>query len=224
MENTMIKSRVDFVSKVMGNMGMGLFITFVMAYLTSTSNFMLSLVYGSPFSMMLFIAAEFGLVIYLNRQIGKLSVASSRAFFYLYSALNGITLSSIFLAYSTFSIATVFLIASLMFIVSGLIGISIQKDLSAMSHFLMLALIGFIVLSIASMFLPGINLAVSLIGILLFSGLTAYDMQKIKTIHYNSYNMNEEAVAKYSIIGALALYLDFINLFLLLLRIFGKRN
>lgn len=224
MENTMIKSRVDFISKVMSNMGIGLFITFVTAYFTSTSTFMQSIVFGSPFSMVLLIAADFGLVIYLNRQIGKLSVSSARGFFYLYSAINGVMLSSIFLVYGAFSIATVFLIASLMFVCSGLIGISIKKDMSSMGHFLMMAIIGIVVLSLISMFIPGINPFISLISVILFSVLTAYDMQKIKNIHYNSYYLNEETVAKYSIIGALALYLDFINLFLFLLRIFGKRN
>jgi FtsH-binding integral membrane protein len=224
MENTLLKSKVNFVSKVMNYMGAGLFITFVTAYFFSTSDAMQNLVFGSGYTVMLIFLAELGLVIYLNKRIASMSFAGARFGFFVYSALNGVLLSSIFLAYTMVSIYSVFLIASLMFVISGLIGISIKKDLSSMSHFLMLSLIGIFVLSIASIFIPGINFMVSLLGVALFSALTAYDMQKIKTIHNNSYSLSTEMVSKYSIIGALTLYLDFINLFLFLLRIFGRRR
>lgn len=224
MENTLVKSKVDFISKVMTHMGIGLLITFVTAFFVSTSETMQILLYSSPITVFILFFAELGLVIYINRRIEKMSFASARLSFYIYSALNGLTLSSIFLVYSLPSIYSAFLVASLMFIISGLIGISIKRDLSAMSHFLMLGIIGVIVLSVISFFLPGINFFVSILGVILFSALTAYDMQKIKAIHYNSYRINSEAVSKYSIIGALALYLDFVNLFLFLLRIFGKRR
>lgn len=222
MENTFIKSKVDFISKVMTYMGVGLFITFVTAYFVSISG--TQSLFFSPTIIFLVFLAEIGLVIYLNRRIGSMSFASARLGFFVYSALNGIMLSSIFLAYTAVSITSVFLIASLMFVVSGLVGISIKKDLSAMSHFFMLGIIGVFVLTIVSIFIPGINFAVSLLGVVLFSALTAYDMQKIKIIHNNSYSLSSEDASKYSIIGALTLYLDFINLFLFLLRIFGKRR
>jgi uncharacterized protein len=224
MENTLIKSKVDFVSKVMTYMGVGLFVTFVTAYFVSTNDAMQNLVFGSGYSVMLIFLAELGLVIYLNKRINSMSFAGARFGFLVYSALNGVLLSSIFLVYTMVSIYSVFLIASLMFVVSGLIGLSTKKDLSAMGHFLMLSLVGVFILSIATIFIPGINFLVSLLGVALFSVLTAYDMQKIKTIHYNSSSLSPEMVSKYSIIGALTLYLDFINLFLFLLRIFGKRR
>lgn len=224
MENTLEKSRVDFISKVMTHMGLGLFITFVTAYFVSTSDTMLNLIYGSGSSIFILFIAEFGLVIYLNRRIEKMSFSSARLSFLIYSALNGLTISSIFVAYNMVSIYSVFLIAALMFVISGLIGISTKKDLSALGQFFMMGIVGIIVLSIVAIFMPGMNLAVSLIGIALFSGLTAYDMQKMKAIHYHSYNLSNEAVSKYSIIGALTLYLDFINIFLFLIRIFGKRR
>ena len=224
MENTLERSKVDFISKVMGNMGLGLFITFVTAFFVSQSDAMLNLIYGSGFTILLLFVAEIALVVYITRRIGSMSFSQARLYFFAYSALNGVTLSSIFIAYNIASISTVFLIAALMFVISGLIGISIKKDLSAMGHFFMLGVIGLIVLSVVSIFIPGLNFIVALIGVVVFSGLTAYDMQKIKAIHYNAYNMSEEIVSKYSIIGALTLYLDFINLFLFLLRIFGKRR
>lgn len=224
MENTIVKSRVDFISKVMSHMGIGLFITFATAFFTANSAIMQSLFLSSPFTVFLLAIGEFGLVIYLNRQIGKMSVSSARGYFYLYSALNGITFSSIFLVYGLSSVASVFLIAALMFVVSGLIGISTKRDLSSIGQFIMMTLIGIIVLSLLSLFIPGLNLLVSFVGVLLFSVMTAYDMQKIKAMHYNSYHISEEVSAKYAIIAALTLYLDFINLFLFLIRIFGRRD
>jgi uncharacterized protein len=224
MENTLERSKVDFISKVMGNMGAGLFITFLAAFFVSQNDAMLNLIYGSGFTVLLLFIAEISLVIYITRRIDSISFSQARLYFFIYSALNGVVLSSIFIVYDIASISTVFLIAALMFVISGLIGISIKRDLSAMGHFLMLGIIGLIVLGIVSIFVPGLNFIVSLIGVAVFSGLTAYDMQKIKAIHYNAYNMSAEVVSKYSIIGALRLYLDFINLFLFLLRIFGRRR
>lgn len=224
MENALERSRVSFISKVMGYMGAGLLVTFVTAYFTSTSQTMINLIYGSGFTVFLLCIAEIGLVIYLSRRIDSMSLDSARLSFFIYSMLNGLTLSSIFLMYSMTSIISVFLVASLMFIISGLIGISIKKDLSSMGHFFTLSLIGIIVLGIIGIFVPGINTAVCFIGVILFSALTAYDMQKLKEIHYNSYAINPELVSKYSIIGALTLYLDFINIFLYLIRLFGNRR
>lgn len=224
MEKTLEKSKVDFISKVMTYMGAGLFITFLTSYYVSTSDTMQNLIFGSGYTVLLIFLAELGLVIYINKRINKMSFSSARLAFFIYSALNGLLLSSIFMTYTVVSISSVFLIASLMFVVSGLVGISIKKDLSAMGHFFMLGIIGIIILTIVSIFVPGINFVVSLLGVALFSGLTAYDMQKMKIIHNNSYTLSAEAVSKYSIIGALTLYLDFINLFLFLLRIFGKRR
>jgi FtsH-binding integral membrane protein len=224
MENTLEKSRVDFVSKVMGNMGAGLLITFVTAFFVSQSETMQSLIFSSPFTLLLLFFGEIALVVYITRRIGSMTFSQARLYFFVYSALNGLTLSAIFLAYTMVSIYMVFLIAAFMFVASGLVGISIKKDLSAMGHFFMLAIIGLIILSIVAIFVPSINLVLSFLGVALFSALTAYDMQKIKAIHYNAYSMSNEIVSKYSIIGALTLYLDFINLFLFLLRIFGKRR
>lgn len=226
MERVFEKSRADFISKVMANMGLGLFITFLTAYFTYTSEWLSSIIFSSPYIFLVLMFAELGLVIYLTRRIKDMSFAQARTGFFAYAVLNGLTFSVIFLVYEIGSIYFVFLIAAIMFIFAGFIGITIKKDLSAMGHFLILGLIGLIAVSILNIFLriPAMDSLISLVGVIIFSGLTAYDMQKIKDMHYNAYNMDGESAAKYSIMGALRLYLDFINLFLYLLRLFGKKR
>lgn len=226
MERVYERSRADFVSRVMTNMGIGLFITFVVAYFTASSDLILSLVFSSTITFFGLIIAEIGLVFYLSRNIESMSFSAARASFFIYAVINGLTLSSIFIAYDLPSISTAFLTAAVMFLAAGFIGMSTKRDLSAMGQFMMLMLIGIIVTSLINMFMrsAAVDMFVSLIGVVVFSGLTAYDMQKIKGIHYEAYNLENEAVMKYSIIGALALYLDFINIFLYLLRLFGRRD
>jgi FtsH-binding integral membrane protein len=226
MERVFERSRADFISKVMANMGMGLFITFLTAYYTYSSEWLLSFIFGSPFVFLVLMAGEIGLVVYLSRRLEKMSFAQARTGFFAYAVLNGLTLSVIFLTYTMSSIYYVFLIAAIMFIFAGFIGMTVKKDLSAMGHFLILSVIGLIAVSILNIFLriPAMDNLISFAGVIIFSGLTAYDMQKIKAMHYNAYNMEGERAAKYSIIGALELYLDFINLFLYLLRLFGRKK
>lgn len=225
MERVYERSRADFISKVMTHMGIGLLITFLTAYLTA-SNYYLAM--GIAGSSLMFVLAlmEIGLVIYLTRRIDKMSLSGARLGFYVYAVLNGLTLSVIFLAYDLPNIYSAFITAAVMFLGAGFIGISIKKDLSAFGHFLMLMLIGIIAASVINIFVgsAGLDYMISLVGVLLFSALTAYDMQKIKDVHYNVYYFDGEAAGKYSIIGALQLYLDFINLFLYLLRLFAKKD
>mgnify|MGYP000843917541 FL=1 len=226
-ENVYVRSKVDFTSKVMSQMGIGLFITFLTAYLTYSSEAMLSLVFGNPFMVFVIMAVEIALVVYLSRRIDNMSLSEARGGFYIYAALNGLTLSSIFIAYEISSIYITFFIAAVMFMASGLIGMSIKRDISGLGQFFYMSLIGIIVMSIVNMFLrlPSVDIMISAIGVVLFSGITAYDMRKIKDIHYSVYNsVDVEAVSKYSILGALELYLDFINIFLYLLNLTGRRN
>jgi FtsH-binding integral membrane protein len=226
MERTIERSRADFVSKVMGKMGVGLLITFVVAFFTYNSEFMLQLIFGSRFVFFGLMIAEVGLVMYISRRISHMSFAQARMWFYLYAALNGVTFSAIFIAYEIASIYIVFIVAAVMFLAAGLFGITVKKDLSAMGHFLFLLLIGIIVASIVNIFLASsaMDMLISIIGVIIFSGLTAYDLQRIKAMHYNAYYQDQETVNKYSITGALVLYLDFINLFLYLLRLLGKKK
>jgi uncharacterized protein len=226
MERVYERSRADFISRVMTHMGIGLLITFVVAYLTAGSDVILSLVFRSSFNLIILMIVEIGLVMYLSRRIDKLSFAAARIGFYVYAALNGLTLSAIFLSYGLPTIYSAFITASVMFLGAGLIGITIKKDLSSFGQFLLLMIIGLLAASIINVFLrsDSMGFMISLFGVFVFSGLTVYDMQMIKNMHYNLYNFDEEAVGKYSIIGALRLYLDFINLFLYILRLLGRKK
>lgn len=226
MERVFERSRTDFISKVMANMGIGLFITFLTAYFTSKSQLLLSFIFSSPVVYLALMFGEIGLVVYLTRRLEKMSFVQARTGFFAYAVLNGLTLSAIFLAYELGSVYFVFLVAAVMFLCAGFIGMTVKKDLSSMGHFLILSLIGIILVSILNIFIriPALDGMISFAGVVIFSGLTAYDMQKIKALHYNVYNMEGESAAKYSIIGALELYLDFINLFLYLLRLLGRKK
>ncbi len=147
--------------------------------------------------------------------------------FFVYAAINGMTLSTIFLVYELGSIGMAFLIAACMFGAMSLIGYSTKKDLSQWRSFLMMGLIGLIVVSVVNMFLgsAGMDWVISLVGVMLFLGLTVYDTQKIKQMTVMSLQTGDEAVAsKMGILGALKLYLDFVNIFLYLLRFFGRRR
>ena len=146
--------------------------------------------------------------------------------FVLYSVINGAVLSSIFLIYTMTSIASVFFITAGTFAVMALIGYTTKTDLTSMGKILMMAIIGLIIASLVNVFLvksSGFDLIISYVGVLIFVGLTAYDSQKIKQLLLQAPDAGESA-QKVALLGALSLYLDFINLFLYLLRIFGKRD
>jgi FtsH-binding integral membrane protein len=216
MEHSFEKSRVNFIGKTLLTMGFGLLITFVMAFLTPIlfPEISYSILVGA-------MIAELVLVIYLSRRIQKLSVSSARIFFLVYALLNGFTLSIIFSSYNLSQVSSVFLATSATFFCSAMIGMTTKKDLSRFGQFLIMAVIGLLIMSILQMFLPlqGLNFAISLVGILIFSGLTAYDMQKVKMLHAQTFSINPQDTQKFVIIAALGLYLDFINLFLYFLRL-----
>lgn len=226
MERVFERSRTDFISKVMNHMGIGLLLTFAVAYWTSTSEAMQSFVYGSGSMVFILMLAEVGLVIFLSRRINHMSFAAARTGFYVYAALNGLTLSAIFMMYTPSTIYTAFISAAVVFLAAGFIGVTIKKDLTGFGQFLFMMLIGVIVASVINFFMrsDAMSYMISLLGVFIFSGLTVYDMQKIKNIHYNVYNLDGEAAAKYSILGALTLYLDFINLFIYILRLLGRKR
>ena len=170
---------------------------------------------------------ELILVGVLSAGIQKLHPSVAGAMFFVYAAINGMTLSTIFLVYELGSIGMAFLIAACMFGAMSLIGYSTKKDLSQWRSFLMMGLIGLIVVSVVNMFLgsAGMDWVISLVGVMLFLGLTVYDTQKIKQMTVMSLQTGDEAVAsKMGILGALRLYLDFVNIFLYLLRFFGRRR
>ena len=171
------------------------------------------------------IIAEFGLVVAISAAINKLSLTTATLLFILYSVINGATLSFIFAIYTMSSIASVFFITAGTFAVMAVIGYTTKKDLTSMGKILFMALIGIIIATVVNIFLKstGLEMIVSYLGVLIFVGLTAYDSQKIKQMLLTAPDAGEGA-QKLALLGALSLYLDFVNLFIYLLRIFGRRE
>ena len=169
--------------------------------------------------------APLGLVMMIGFGFNKYSVKFLLGIFLLYSTLTGISLSTIFAIYSTSSIATTFFISSLTFGIMALTGYTTKTDLTKMGSLLMMGVVGIVIASIVNMFIGSslMDYIISIIGVLVFTGLTAYDVQKIKNIG-NQIDQGSETAQKMMVLGALTLYLDFINLFLMLLRLFGNRD
>lgn len=211
-----------FLAKVFNWMAVGLVLTGVIAYLTAHSS-IASVVLGSPLFYVLIIA-ELGLVFYLSARIEKIQASTATALFVGYSALNGLTLSVVFLQYTASSIASTFFITAGMFGAMAVYGLVTKKDLSGWGSFLFMGLVGIIICSLVNIFLksPAMSWVISGAGVIIFTGLTAYDVQDIKRIGEGGIlESGDEMVKKGAVMGALRLYLDFINLFLMLLRFFG---
>lgn len=204
---------------------LALMITGITAAGVANSPNILALIYSSQVVMWGIIIAEFGLVIYISARLEKLSLSTATTLFALYSILNGVMLSSIFLLYSTAIISKVFFITAGTFGVTALYGYATKKDLSSLGNILFMALIGLVIATIVNVFMKSamFDLILSYIGVIIFVGLTAWDSQKIKHMMMVQQDADESA-QKLALIGALSLYLDFINLFLYLLRIFGRSN
>jgi FtsH-binding integral membrane protein len=205
----------------------GLAMTGVVSYAVATNHTLLRMFLGSSVSFLFIIFAQFGLVIYLSARLQKMASTSAIAAFMGYSILTGITLSVIFYAYSGLVISRAFFTTAASFGGMSLYGMTTKRDLDGIGHYLIMGLWGIIIASLINMFLGSANVyyIISIIGVLVFLGLTAWDTQKIRKMNdaYGS-SMDEETYIKLSIIGALMLYLDFINIFLFLLRIFGRNN
>ena len=206
-------------------MTLALMITGITAAGVANSPNILALIYSSQVVMWGIIIAEFGLVIYIIARLEKLSLSTATTLFALYSILNGVMLSSIFLLYSTAIISKVFFITAGTFGVTALYGYATKKDLSSLGNILFMALIGLVIATIVNVFMKSamFDLILSYIGVIIFVGLTAWDSQKIKHMMMVQQDADESA-QRLALIGALSLYLDFINLFLYLLRIFGRSN
>lgn len=206
-------------------MTLALMITGITAAGVANSPNILALIYSSQVVMWGIIIAEFGLVIYISARLEKLSLSTATTLFALYSILNGVMLSSIFLLYSTAIISKVFFITAGTFGVTALYGYATKKDLSSLGNILFMALIGLVIATVVNVFMKSamFDLILSYIGVIIFVGLTAWDSQKIKHMMMVQQNADESA-QKLALVGALSLYLDFINLFLYLLRIFGRSN
>lgn len=232
----------SYMLKVYNYMGLGLVLTGVVAYALSSfaittdpSQAAASLadgtlltglgvaLYTSPLMWVLALA-PLGLVFFLSFRINHMSVGAAQATFWAYAALVGASLSSIFLVYTDASIAKVFFITAATFGATSLYGYTTKRDMTGIGNFATMGLIGILIAMLVNFFLnsPALDYAISVIGVLVFVGLTAYDTQKIKESYHES--LGGEVLAKGAIMGALNLYMDFINLFLMLLRLFGNRD
>lgn len=214
-----------FVTRVYFWMMLGLLVTAGAAMLTLTQTNLLTALVTNRLLFWGLMLIEIALVWYLSAMISRLSVTTAIVGFVAYAALNGVTLSLIVLVYTMSSIAVTFFITAGMFGTMSLFGYVTKRDLTSWGSFLMMALIGMILASVINFFFasPVIYWVTTIIGIIIFVGLTAYDTQKIKQMSL-MINANGELEQKGAIMGALALYLDFINLFLMLLRLFGRRR
>lgn len=206
-------------------MTLALVITGTTAYGVATSPGLLMAIATNQLLFWGLIIAEFGLVVAISAAINKLSLTTATLLFVLYSVINGATLSFIFAVYTMSSIASVFFITAGTFAVMAVIGYTTKKDLTSMGKILFMALIGIIIATLVNIFLKstGLQMIVSYLGVLIFVGLTAYDSQKIKQMLLTAPDAGEGA-QKIALLGALSLYLDFVNLFIYLLRIFGRRE
>ena len=212
--------------KVYQFMAMGLILTALAAYFTASSQFMLEMLYTSRAPMIIIAVAELGLVLWLSAGINKLSASAARNIFFVYSILNGLTCSVVLLVYTQESVAQAFLATAGMFGAMSIYGLYTKRDLTSWGSFLHMGLFGLIIGTVINMFMGSstAEIAISVLGVIIFLGLTAYDTAKIKTLASSYDSFDGEAAGKIAVIGALQLYLDFINLFLYLVRLFGKRR
>ena len=214
-----------FITKVYAWMSMALMITAITAVYVASSEELIRSIFGNRAVFYILIFGELGLVMFLSAALNRMSAMTATLLFIAYSVLNGLTLSVIFLVYTAGSIGTTFFVTAGTFGVMSIYGYTTKRDLTSIGNLLVMALIGFVIASIVNLFLQSTVFywVCTYIGILIFVGLTAYDTQKIKEMGAAGFD-NSETMRKGAIMGALALYLDFINLFLLLLRLFGGRR
>ena len=215
----------NFITRVYTWMCFALVITGLVAFFVASTPVLVKTIATNQILFIGLIIAELGMVMALSALINKISSATAILLFIGYSALNGVTLSVILLAFTGTSVASTFFATAATFAAMSCIGWFTKKDLTSIGHLCFMALIGLIIASVINIFLQSSLMywIVTYVGILIFVGLIAYDTQKIKKMS-RTYEANSQAGKKMAIMGALALYLDFINLFLLLLRIFGDRR
>ncbi|MFK7938692.1 MAG: Bax inhibitor-1 family protein [Roseovarius sp.] len=214
------------MNKVYGTMSVGLLLTFAAAWAVGNNATMMNTLFtGMTRYVVMF--APLIMVFAFGAVINKLSAAGAQLFFYAFAALMGVSISYIFIVFTDFAIAQVFLVTSIAFAGLSLWGYTTQKDISGWGSFLIMGLIGLIVASIVNIFLgsPAIMFAISIIGVLIFAGLTAYDTQNIKNTYLaHAQHGDSEWLGKSAIMGALSLYLNFINMFMMLLNLLGQRE
>jgi uncharacterized protein len=224
-----------FFNRVYGWMAGGLALTAAIAWFVSGSQAIQQEVFGNPLVFMLLIVAEFGLVIGLSRAINRMSSQTAGLLFLTYAAVNGLTLSSIFMVYAKGDIAMAFASSAGLFLAMSLIGSATRMDLSKVGNLALIGLVGIIVVSVINLFTKssGLDFLISIIGIVVFLGLTAWDTQKLRRMALSLDPAGDNPITmaggnpqaeKVAVIGALSLYLDLINLFLFALRFFSGRR
>ncbi len=212
-----------FLWKVYAWMCIGLALTAVVAYTVAGTPTLVRALVGNPIAFFALIIAELGLVFFISARATRLAPTTAAGLFALYSALNGVTLSVILLAYTGESIATTFVVTAGMFGALAFWGATTKRSLAGVGQFMFMGLIGVILASVVGMFWQSdaLQFLISVVGVIVFTGLTAYDAQRLKQM---ALALPDGQVAGYAIVGALSLYLDFINLFLMLLRFTGRRD
>ena len=213
-----------YMLRVYNYMCVALALTGAVAFFVSTSPTLLQAIYGTPLMWVVFLA-PLGMVFFLSARIHKMSAGTAQTMFWVFAGLVGLSLASIFIVYTGASVARTFFITAGAFAGLSLVGYTTKKDLSGMRTFLFMGVIGLIIAMVVNMFLgsSGLQLLISVVGVLIFAGLTAYDTQQIKLMYYEA--DSGEVATKKSIMGALRLYLDFLNMFIFLMHILGvSRN
>ncbi len=214
------------MNKVYGTMSVGMVLTFLAAWAVGNNADLFNTLF-TGFTRYIVMFAPLIMVFAFGAMINRLSAAGAQLFFYAFAAVMGISISYIFVIFTDFSIAQVFLTTAIAFAGLSLWGYTTKKDISGWGSFLIMGLIGLIVASIVNIFLgsPAIMFAISIIGVLIFAGLTAYDTQNIKNTYLaHARHGDSECLGKAAIMGALSLYLDFINMFMMLLNLLGSRE
>ena len=214
-----------FMVRVYNWMTAGLAITGFMAFYVSNNETIMNIIFGNPIMPIVLMIAQIGLVFWLASRVMQMSVSQATGVFMLYAGLTGVTFSFIFVVYTSASITSTFLVTAGTFGAMSLYGYTTKKDLTSWGSFLFMGLIGIIIASVVNMFMQSnmMHMIITYAGVLIFVGLTAYDTQKIKEMNILG-NEGTDEDTKEAIRGALTLYLDFINLFLILLRLLGSRN
>lgn len=213
----------QYMLSIYNYMAGGLAVTGVIAFLVSTSPEAMSAIFGTPLRWVVMLA-PIGVVMFMSFGQRKITASTAQGLFWLFAALMGLSLSSIFLLYTGSSIARIFFITAATFGSVSLYGYTTKTDLARFGSFLIMGMIGIFIASIVNIFIgsTALQFALSIITVLVFTGLTAYDTQMLKEMYADSYD--RESLSKLAIMGALNLYLDFINIFMALLRLFGDRR
>ena len=212
----------EYMLKVYNYMTSGLAISGLVAWTASQSPALMNLVFGSALKWVVMLA-PLGFIFFLGARMQKMSNSAAQMTFWAFAAVMGLSMSYIFIIYTGASITRVFFITCSVFAGMSIYGYTTKRDLTKFGSFLMMGLLGIIIASVVNIFMKStmMEFVISCIGVLVFVGLTAYDTQKIKSMYYST---SAEMATKTAIMGALTLYLDFINLFLMLLRLFGQRK